>query len=284
MIIYSECNLKSFTSFKENALAKYIFEATNSFEIFVLKYLFDYFEIQYHVLAKGSKVIFSNSYITKPILLISSKFEEIYELDNFIMVSAGHENKKLILRLANNNKGGFHHLYPLPCSIGGMTYMNASDNKVAISNFIKSVIVLDENNKIKILSNKECNFRYRNSIFMNKKYIILYVILKYEIINKDIIIDQITDAINYRIKNQEINNTFGSIFKNGNNYLAYKLIGSIRNLLPNLNNIKLSNKHNNFLININCKAEEVIMFINLIKKLVFEKYNVLLKEEVNIFD
>jgi len=282
MIIYKDYIIKELTSFKLNCKAKYVFEANNAYEIFILKYLFDYFEINYNVLGKGSKVIFDKSYITTPIILISSNFEELYYLDNSILVSSGYDIKKLILRLANKNIGGFHYLYPLPASIGGMTYMNASDNKVEISSFIKSVIVLDEKNNIKILSNEECEFSYRNSIFNNKKYIILYILLNYNNIDKMTIYNEIKNAQIYRIKHQEISNTFGSIFKNGNDYKVYQLINGIKELLPKIDELTISEKHSNFLVNINCKPEIVIEYIKHIKTLVLAKYNVILKEEVNI--
>ena len=68
MIIYEDYNIKELTSFKLNCKAKYVFEANNAYEIFILKYLFDYFEINYNVIGKGSKVIFDKSYITTPII------------------------------------------------------------------------------------------------------------------------------------------------------------------------------------------------------------------------
>ena len=282
MIIYEEYNIKELTSFKLSCIAKYVFEPCNSYEIYLLKYLFDFFELKYNIIGKGSKVIFDKSYIKTPIILISINFEELYYLDKSILVSSGYDIKKLILRLANNNIGGFHYLYPLPASIGGMTYMNASDNKVKISSFIKHVIVLDENNQLKILSNKECNFSYRDSIFKTRKYVILYVLLSYENIDKMIIYNEIKESQIYRIKHQEITNTFGSIFKNGNDYKAYKLIESIRKYLPISDRLSLSDKHSNILKNINCSPEELIEYINLIKKLVLDKYNVILHEEINI--
>ena len=44
----------------------------------------------------------------------------------------------------------------------------------------------------------------------------------------------------------------------------------------------INNKTQNILKNINCSPEELIEYINLIKKLVLEKYNVILHKEINI--
>lgn len=285
MIIYNEYNIENLTSLKVKNIAKFVYEVINCHEIYILKYIFDFFGIKYHVLGKGSKVLFKEEYINDPIILISDKFEEIYINKNKVIVSSGYDNKRLIITLANHNLGGFHYLYPLPASIGGMIYMNAADKYICFSDFIEKIIVLDEFNKIIILDKEECNFTYRNSIFKTKKYIILYCVLKLKTIEKNIIIDQICESLNYRIIHQEINKkSCGSLFKNPKNTKAYQLIETIKDKLDNNDKVYLSSKHSNFILNNGASSTEIIQFINSIKELVYQKYDIMLEEELNILD
>lgn len=282
MIIYKNYNIKKLTTLGVDNIANIVFEIIDANEIYILKYLFDYFDLKYHVLGKGSKVLFKDEYIIQPIILISDKFEELIINDNHIIVSSGYDNKKLILRLSNHNLGGFHQLYPLPASIGGMIYMNASDATSCISKFIDKVMVIDDKNKILIIDKNDCKFTYRSSIFQNKKYIILYCSLIMNFVDKSIIIEQIKDSINYRIIHQEVNKkTCGSIFKNPINKKAYELINGIKNQLE-INKVILSKKHSNILINNGASCVEIYNYIMKIKQLVKEEYGVELQEELNI--
>lgn len=282
MIIYKNYNIKKLTTLSVDNMANIVFEIIDANEIYILKYLFDYFDLKYHVLGKGSKVLFKDEYIIQPIILISDKFEELIINDNHIIVSSGYDNKKLILRLSNHNLGGFHQLYPLPASIGGMIYMNASDSTSCISKFIDKVMVIDDKNKILIIDKNDCKFTYRSSIFQNKKYIILYCSLIMNFVDKSIIIEQIKESINYRIMHQEVNKkTCGSIFKNPINKKAYELINGIKNQLE-INKVILSNKHSNILINNGASCVEIYNYIMKIKQLVKDEYGVELQEELNI--
>ena len=284
MIIYSNYSLKKFTSLFLDNVAKFIFEVTTYFEIYVLKYLFDYFNVDYLIIGKGSKVIFKDEYIEKPIIVISEKFEELYISNDKVVVSSGYDNKKLILKLLNYNLGGFHFLYPLPASIGGMVYMNASDKFTCINDYVESIMIINENNNIELLDNNACKFNYRDSIFKHRKCIIIYIKFKLKSIEKNVIIDEISKSLMYRINTQEIcKSTCGSLFKNpSDNIKAYQLINGIKDDLESNDKVFLSSKHSNFLINNGASTTQILNFIKQIKKLVYQKYSILLSEEVNI--
>ena len=56
--------------------------------------------------------------------------------------------KDLILYLKDYNLSGFECLFPIPATVGGLLANNASDNKVAFSDFVLKLIVLDNKGKV----------------------------------------------------------------------------------------------------------------------------------------
>lgn len=283
MIIHRNISLKKYHTFAFDNIASYLFETINAYEIYLLKYLFDEFKIDYLVIGNGSKVIFKDKIVEKPIIYISKLFKEIKYFDNCVLVSSGTLMKDLISSLLKVNLGGFSKLYSIPGSIGGMVYMNASINEYQISDFIINVITLNQDNKIEILSKDDCKFAYRKSIFSKNKHIILYVLIKVKPIDYKNEILSIKNEFVKRIKSQEVNkNTCGSIFKNTNKYKAYELIKLADADKLSINNVKLSNKHSNFIINDNGASSDAIKLIKIIRKKVYDKTNIKLNTEVNI--
>lgn len=286
MIIYQDLNFKNFNSLKINCKIKLFLEVENVNEIYLLKLIFLKLKIKYYIIGNASKILFKDEYVTCPVIYINNSFSECYKLKQHFLVSSGFLIKKLIINLAKNNYGGFESLFAIPGTLGGLTYMNASDNNVAISEFIEKVIVLDENNNLIILDNKQCQFSYRNSIFQNNKYTILYVLLKPIKRMENKILENIKLSLKYRINNQDFNkNTCGSLFKNNEKYKAYELIIKCQCQNIKINDAHLSIKHANFLINDNnAKANDIILLINMVKNKIYEKYKIILEEELKILN
>lgn len=283
MIIHKNIDFKDYNSLKISYNVKLMFEVTNCYEIVTLLTIFKELNIEYFIIGNASKILFDKKDIIKPIIYINKLFSELYIFNNSIMVSSGYLLKELIIKLSNNNIGGFEKLYPIPASIGGLIYMNGGIKDYSISNIVRYVIIIDDDLKIKILNNKECDFSYRNSIFKNKKYVILYVILKTNKVDKNEILLNIKEALKYRVKNQITNkNTIGSLFKNKGDLKAYELISKTFKLPLYINGAYINKKHANFLICDNAEVDDVLTLINYIKEKVYDKYKYLLELELNI--
>jgi len=77
--------------------------------------------------------------------------------------------------------------------------------------------------------------------------------------------------------------TAGCMFKNPNGNSAGKLIESVGLKGYRIGDIKISEKHANFFINLgNGKAEDVLKLMEIAKKRVYEEYGIVLEEEVVI--
>lgn len=284
MIIHRNVNLKNFNTLHIEYKALIVFEVHNIQDVYILNYLFNYFNLDYLILGNGSKVVFKDYFIEKPILLLNKNFNYYYLDNNSLLVSSGTLLQELIINLAKINKGGFHKLYPIPASVGGAIYMNAGIKDLSISDYINYVITINKEGKLKKYKCIDCNFTYRNSIFKENKELILLACLKIENIKKEIIIKDIKNELLYRKNIQGYNKySCGSLFVNTKDYMSYQLINKLKLNNLDVNGISYSNKHSNILINKgNGTNSDVIVFINTIKYEVKKNLNIELIEELNI--
>ncbi|MCI5745511.1 MAG: UDP-N-acetylmuramate dehydrogenase [Erysipelotrichaceae bacterium] len=285
MIYLRNVSFKELNSLHVDTLIKHFFVVNNVNDIYVLLYLFKYFNIDYYILGNASKILFCKEVIYKPIIYNNLCFEEIIYLNDKVLVSSATSIQKVIISLSKLDYGGFETLYAIPGNIGGCCYMNAGDNNVSISKFIEGIYILDEHLNLKYLDNKMCEFSYRNSLFKRNNYYILYALLKYKKSDKNTILNNIKNALIYRYKVQEINKyTCGSLFKNTNDYKAYELLKKINANNITYNGAHMSNKHLNFLINDGyAKGKDIINLINDIKKTIYKNYHISLELELNLF-
>jgi UDP-N-acetylmuramate dehydrogenase len=145
---------------------------------------------------------------------------------------------------------------------------------------VESIEVFDtKTEKIKIFKNKDCRFSYRNSIFRKKKNLI---ILSVKIKTKKSNTKKIKQYLDYKKQTQPLNfPSAGSIFVNPSGFSAGELIEKCGLKGKKIGNVKISEKHANFILNLGQgKAKDVIKLIKLIKKEVKNKFKVNLEEEI----
>jgi UDP-N-acetylmuramate dehydrogenase len=172
----------------------------------------------------------------------------------------------------------------IPGTVGGAIYGNASAFNKSIGENVSEVEVFDIRNKIiKIFKIKNCKFSYRESIFKNNKnLIILSVKLRPKKGNKEKIKQKMRTYLNHRIETQPLNfPSIGSIFKNPKGFFAAELIEKCGLKGKKIGDVKISEKHANFIINLGKgKARDVVKLINIIKKKVRKKFGIILEEEI----
>lgn len=243
------------------------------------------YEISYLVVGNGSKIIFKNKYVNKMIILLNENFEKIEIEKNKLHVLSGTNLSKIIKYGHLFNIGGMEKLIGIPATLGGAIFKNAGAHNLTISDFIENVSFIDENGEFKTISNVDCRFSYRNSIFVNKrKWVIVSATLTLSYIDVNEANKIIKDTLLYRVNNQPINKkNCGSVFKNPNGYKAYELIQQSIFEKLNVNDAIMSKKHCNFIENIgNCTNYDVIKLISLVQQKVLEKTGILLEKEVEI--
>ena len=109
--------------------------------------------------------------------VVQPKINFIEQINKYeIKVGSGVNWTTLVKYCLQHNMFGFENLIDIPGSVGAAPVQNIGAFGVEISKFIKAVDCIDlVNGDQIILSQQQCKFSYRSSIFQNKRYLITAV-------------------------------------------------------------------------------------------------------------
>ena len=304
-------SLKDYTTFKIGGKAKYFFVAKTKNELIKAIKVSKQLNLPFFILGGGSNVLFSDKEFKG--LVIKIKNEKLKIKNCVIDTEAGTLLSILVKKAQQHNLSGLEWAVGIPGTIGGAVYGNASAFGKAIGDLVKQVEVLDlKTFKIKKLSKKECQFKYKDSIFKHKKnLLILSVILRLKKGNKEKIKENMKRFLTIRKETQPLNYpSAGCIFKNlGIQNSKLKIKKELFEKFPELRDFiqkgeipagylidkaglkgkrigdaMVSEKHANFIVNLgNAKTKDVQKLIAHIKKKVKKIFGIELKEEIIIF-
>jgi len=297
--------LKNYTTFRIGGPARYFFVAKNKTELIEVIKTAKKLKLPFFILGGGSNLLVSDKGFNGILIKIRNTKYEIPACpagrqNTKIMAEAGVMLGELVNILAKAGLSGLEWAVGIPGTIGGAIRGNAGAFGYSMADVVKSVEVLEIpdfqfsifnfqfSNKFqipnsKILKNKDCKFGYRDSIFKsNKNLIILSAELQLKKGNKKEIQEKMKEYLNYRKETQPLNlPSAGSIFKNPKGFSAGELIEGCGLKGKRIGNVKISEKHSNFIVNLgNGKAKDVIKLIKLIKQKVKKKFGVVLEEEI----
>lgn len=274
--------LKPYSTYKIGGRAKYFFVAHSKSEVIEAVEFAEKNKIKYFVLGGGSNVLFPDEGFNGLVIKIDISLLETK--GNIIFAGAGIPLSSLVSLSVQKKLSGLEWAAGIYGTLGGAIYGNAGAFGEDIGGLISNVEVWNiEDGVMQNLSQKECNFGYRDSIFKKqKKYVILTAKLSLHR-GKPI---QIRKRIkNYLKTRQEHQPLFcasvGSIFKNPKGAYAGKIIEDCGLKGKKIGNIEISRKHANFFVNLGKgKARDVKKLINLVKKEAKKKFNITLEEEI----
>jgi UDP-N-acetylmuramate dehydrogenase len=218
-------------------------------------------------------------------VIIRPRFLDIKLLENNqIEVGTGVLDSNIAKYCAENSISGLEFLYTIPGTIGGAIAMNAGCYENDLANVLVSAMGVNKSTgEIKTFKKHEINFSYRNNPVKN--FIWVSAILQG---NKEKSQDQIYQNIDkfyqQRTDSQPKScKTGGSTFCNPELHKAWELIEKVGLRGFRIGGACFSDKHCNFIINDrNAKAQDIIDLIELAEKLVFEKFEIKLKREIEI--
>jgi UDP-N-acetylmuramate dehydrogenase len=206
-----------------------------------------------------------------PLMMLSKDFATIEKKDDILIIGAAMPTGRIISFAKKHDIAGFEFCSKLPGTLGGMLAMNAGVKEYEIFNILHSVKI----NGKWILA-KEIKHGYR---FAKLSGIATHAQFK---IKKGF--DQaLLDALLNLRSNQPQDPSAGSAFKNPENDYAGRLIEAVGLKGERKGDMQWSDIHANFLVN---RGEgtfkDAKYLIDLAKKKIFEKFNIILKEEIKL--
>lgn len=273
-------DLSRYNTFLIKSKAK-LFIEVGSHEVAELIQILNKYKKEYFILGCGSNVVFLSKVVKKVVIHICDK-NTICVRGRYVYCGAGERLSALVNFYYKKGFAGFEWACGIPASVGGAVCQNAGAFNKSMSNFLKSIIFFDGKN-VRKLKVEECEMEYRNSLFKKNGYIVLGIIALISKDNKEKIRERMNKFVLVRREKQPQLPSAGSVFKNGENFYAGKIIEELGLKGKRVGGAMVSEKHANFIINYkNASGKDVVKLIKEIKNLAKIKFNATLCEEVVI--
>lgn len=268
-------DLKKLSSFGIGGKAKLVVYPKSISELVQTMSIFK----KYIVIGNGTNLLFTDGYISKPIITTRRIRTDICINGSIVTVDAGTSLSVLCKECARQGLKGLENLYGIPATIGGAIYMNAGAFGSEISDYLYSVTIY-ENGKVKTLTKDDIKFNYRFSSFQILNCVILKATFVLQKENQVTIEQKIKENILWRQEHQPFGRSAGSVFKRADKPAGLLIDeAGLKGLA--VGDAVVSSKHANFIINQGkARAIDVLTLISKIKNEIYLKFGILLEEEI----
>jgi UDP-N-acetylmuramate dehydrogenase len=286
--------LANYCTYRIGGPAKVFFIAQNADEIMAGLEVARENKLPFFILGGGSNVLFSDSGFSGLVLKIENSGIKLINLEDSgearLAVGAGTPLAALARFALDNSLSGMEWAAGIPGTVGGAIRGNAGAFHKEIGESVVKVRALEmlpSGIEARIFLRSECDFSYRDSVFKHKKNL---VIVSAELVLSKGSPAQIKLAMDeYLAKKtttQPLDNpSAGSVFMNPAGFFAAKIIEDCGFKGKTVGGAQVSEKHANFIINRgNAAARDVKELIAQIKTAAKERFNLDLKEEIEIVE
>jgi UDP-N-acetylmuramate dehydrogenase len=191
--------------------------------------------------------------------------------------------QKLILRTVRQGLAGIECLAGIPGTIGGGVRMNAGGKFGDIGAVVSRVLVMDYEGTLFERTKDDLVFDYRSTNISAK--FILSATLELEEDDPERIMRKTKEIWMYKRNTQPLNTkNAGCIFKNPRGLSAGALIDQAGLKGLSVGGAEVSDKHANFIVaHPGCTADDIMKLVKIIREKVFDRNEIHLETEVQIW-
>jgi len=206
-----------------------------------------------------------------PLMMLSKDFAYIKKNDSILEIGAAMPTGRIVSYAKKHNIAGFEFCSKLPGTLGGMLAMNAGVKEYEIFNILHSIEI-----EGKWITKENINHGYRFAKLSG-----IATAGRFEI--KEGFSQELLDALLSLRSNQPLDPSAGSAFKNPEGDYAGRLIEEVGLKGFRKGDMQWSEVHANFLVNLGEGSfEDAKYLIDLAKEKIFEKFHILLQEEIKV--
>ena len=272
-------DITNMTSFKVGGTVKKLYFPSNQQEfVFLLQNI-----KKPLVLGGCSNIVFSSQGYDGEIIS-TTKMDDIQVRGTHITTECGARGPMASQTAFEHSLSGFEFMIGFPGSIGGNACMNAGAHGQNISDtFIKGCLFDLKEKEIVYLEKAQMEFGYRNSILQKGRYVLLSAEFELKKSEKNDIKSLMDRNLEFRknIQPSLATPNAGSVFKNPENDSAGRLLdkAGVKELCAD--NVKVWEKHANFIVNTgNATSENIMELIYKMYTTVKDTYTIELEPEV----
>jgi UDP-N-acetylmuramate dehydrogenase len=240
--------------------------------------------LNYLVIGAGTNLLVSNKGFRGVFIRLDGSFKTIRKNDIHFYCGAGSLLEDLLKNTSKSGYGGVEFLAGIPGTVGGAIRGNAGAFGHSVADITEKIIVINKDVEEKEIDKQNIGFAYRTSRIKNGT-IIISATIKLVKKKKKEIIKTIKRNLRYRMQRHPTGYSAGSFFKNPPGCSAGKLIEECGLKGLRVGDAEVSRKHANYIINLGqARASDVITLARKIKRIVRNKKDIILKEEVKILN
>ena len=234
------------------------------------------------VLSGGSNVLVSDNGFDG--LVLHMEMRDITVLGNVLRAESGVPMAKLVATGTMQGLSGVSWAIGVPGMVGGSVRGNAGCFGGEVKDVLTHVRAYDiSTQEWRSLSNKECDFAYRESMFKHHpELIIVSADFLLRSGDKGAIADEVRAFTQARVAKQDIGEKCaGCMFKNPEGAHAGELIDRAGLKGYAIGGARISKKHGNFIVNDgNASANDVQKVVAHIKEKIQQSFHIALEEEI----
>lgn len=281
----NNADLTGLCSMKTKAIAEKLYLPKDGEELCALLNDFSKNGTKYVLFGNMSNVVLPEK-INIPVVVTTNmkKWEIVDENESSVHVFAncGVHLTTLSFEMCKMGYSGLEFSYGIPGSVGGGVFMNAGAYDGELKDVVKTVKALDDKGNVITLTNKDCNFDYRHSIFKDNGFVILGATFVLQKKDAKECLEKAKDFMARRKDKQPLEYpSCGSAFKRPKDSFAGALIENCNLKGYSVGDAQVSEKHAGFVVNKgNATQKDLMNLMANVRRIVKEKTGVLLESEI----
>ena len=241
-------------------------------------------DIPIYVLGLGANLLVSDSGVNGAVFRLDTEAFRRVKFDGpTLEAGAGVDMQKLLLRTVREGLAGIECLAGIPGTLGGGIRMNAGGKFGDIGAVVAKVQVMDQEGTLFERTRDDLVFEYRHTNIAAR--FITSATLELEPEDPDKIMHRTREIWMYKRNTQPLNTkNCGCIFKNPRGLSAGALIDQAGLKGMRVGGAEVSTKHANFIsAHPGCSSDDVMKLVKIIREKVFDKNEIHLETEVQIW-
>lgn len=275
--------MSSHTTLRIGGEVKGFFTPAGTEELCELLRILKCHDVKTIVVGNGSNLLFGDGKLDMAV--ISTKGLNMVEVrGNSVRAEAG----AVLARIANTaldaSLTGFEFAAGIPGTLGGALYMNAGAYGSEMKDVVTSVKVLTDDFSERTLTNEECGFAYRHSLFGDKGLIALSADIALTQGDAAEIKDKMDGMAQKRLSSQPLNfPSAGSTFKRPKDGYAAAMIDEAGLKGFSIGGAQVSEKHAGFVVNTGgATFSDFTAVMSHVQDAVYKRFGVMLEPEIKI--